>query len=59
MITARLVKPLPVGYRLPTDGYVPPSRSELILGGKLEGQRTDDAASGDNPAQGGFDKEKK
>ena len=59
VITARLVKPLPVGYRLPTDGYVPPSRSELILGGKLEGQRTDDAASGDNPAQGGFDKEKK
>lgn len=59
VITPRLVKPLPVGYRLPTDGYVPPTRSELMLGGKLEGQRSEDAASGDNPTQGGFDKEKK
>ncbi|WP_114971953.1 type II and III secretion system protein family protein [Rhodoferax ferrireducens] len=59
VITPRLVKPLPVGYRLPTDGYVPPTRSELMLGGKLEGQRSEDSAGGDNPAQGGFDKEKK
>ena len=61
VITPRLVKPLPAGYRLPTDGYVPPTRSELILGGKLEGQPTDDAAAAAAapPAQGGFDKEKK
>jgi pilus assembly protein CpaC len=59
VITPRLVKPLPAGYRLPTDGYVPPTRSELIFGGKLEGKRTEDAASGSTPAQGGFDKESK
>lgn len=59
VITPRLVKPLPLGYRLPTDGYVPPTRSELILGGKLEGQRNEETSSGDTPAQGGFDKEKK
>ena len=69
VITPRLVKPLPANFRLPTDGYVPPTRSELILGGKLEGQRNDDAAAGAAagagtpavapPAQGGFDKEKK
>lgn len=61
VITPRLVKPLPVGYKLPTDGYVPPSRTELIFGGKLEGKRGDDAAASTDtpPAQGGFDKEKK
>lgn len=37
VITPRLVKPLPPNYALPTDGYVPPSRSELLWGGKLEG----------------------
>ncbi|OGB32994.1 MAG: outer membrane channel protein [Burkholderiales bacterium RIFCSPLOWO2_12_FULL_61_40] len=59
VITPRLVKPLPPGYRLPTDGYVPPTRSELILDGKLEGQRREDAPSSDtSPIQGGFDKEK-
>ena len=59
VITPRLVKPLPPGYRLPTDGYVPPTRSELILGGKLEGQRREEASPDNNPAQGGFDKENK
>ncbi|HSI58040.1 MAG TPA: type II and III secretion system protein family protein [Ideonella sp.] len=58
VITPRLVKPLPPGYKLPTDGYVPPTRSELILGGKLEGQRSGgEAASAEAPSQGGFDKE--
>jgi pilus assembly protein CpaC len=38
VITPRLVKPLPLDYRLPTDSYVPPSRRELILDGKLEGK---------------------
>jgi len=62
VITPRLVKPLPANYRLPTDGYTPPSRSELILGGKLEGQRaSNDAGAGEvaAPAKGGFDKEEK
>ena len=60
VITPRLVKPLPPGYRLPTDGYVPPTRTELILGGKVEGKRSDDASNAaPPPTAGGFDKEKK
>ena len=61
VITPRLVKPLPPGYKLPTDGYVPPTRSELILGGKLEGTRRDEPLAADPvpPQGGGFDKEKK
>jgi pilus assembly protein CpaC len=59
VITPRLVKPLPSDYRLPTDDYTPPTRSELILGGKLEGQRrAEPAATGNSapaPASGGFD----
>jgi pilus assembly protein CpaC len=59
VITPRLVKPLPAAYRLPTDNYVPPTRSELMLGGKIEGQRSDDGVSASSPTQGGFDKENK
>jgi hypothetical protein len=45
---------------LPTDAYVPPSRSELILGGKLEGAHSDTPPAAElPPAQGGFDQEKK
>ncbi len=59
VITPRLVKPLPPDYRLPTDGYVPPNRQELMLEGKLEG-KGDQGANGRDPAtMGGFDKEKK
>ncbi|WP_293503307.1 pilus assembly protein N-terminal domain-containing protein [Roseateles sp.] len=63
VITPRLVKPLPPDYRLPTDGYVPPTRSELILKGRLEGKAPADAPAPDKaaaaaePAKGGFDKE--
>jgi len=59
VITPRLVKPLPPSYALPTDNYVPPTRTELHLHGKLEGRRPDDAppaapaAAGSAPA-GGF-----
>lgn len=38
VITPRLVKPLPADYALPTDSFVPPSRTEFFLGGKLEGK---------------------
>ena len=38
VITARLVKPLPPNYTLPTDGVSAPSRTELLLGGRLEGR---------------------
>ena len=59
VITPRLVKPLPTAYVLPTDGYVPPTRKELIFDGKLEGQSREPAPPAPNPAQGGFDTEKK
>ena len=39
VITPRLVKPLPADYRLPTDNYVEPTRSELILNGRTEGKQ--------------------
>ncbi len=37
VITARLIKSLPGDVALPTDGFVPPSRLEMIRDGKLEG----------------------
>lgn len=37
VVTAHLVKPLPPNYTLPTDAVTPPSRAELLLGGRLEG----------------------
>ncbi|MCX7057003.1 MAG: type II and III secretion system protein family protein [Proteobacteria bacterium] len=40
VITPHLVKPLEPGYSLPTDGYVEPSRVDVLLGGKLEGERS-------------------
>jgi pilus assembly protein CpaC len=60
VITPHLVKPLPAGYRLPTDDYVPPTRSELILGGKLEGTRPEPSRPpAAAPVEGGFAKESK
>lgn len=44
IITPHLVKPLPADFRLPTDNYVPPTRSELIWEGRIEGRRPVDAA---------------
>ncbi|KQQ32817.1 outer membrane channel protein [Duganella sp. Leaf126] len=37
VVTPRLVRPLPAEVRLPTDSVVPPTRTELLLGGRLEG----------------------
>jgi pilus assembly protein CpaC len=37
VVTPRLVKPVQGGYKLPTDGFVPPTRSEFFLKGQLEG----------------------
>ena len=37
VVTPRLIKPLDLAPTLPTDNFTPPSRSELLLGGKLEG----------------------
>jgi len=59
VITPRLVKPLPAGYRLPTDDYVPPSRKDLILDGRLEGPPPEKPADPVPPSTGGFDQGKK
>jgi len=37
IVTPHLVKPLPADYKLPTDPYIEPNRSEFFLGGKMEG----------------------
>lgn len=52
VITPRLVQPLPIDYKLPTDGYIQPSRSEFFLQGKLEGKQP---AAPAVSAAGGFD----
>lgn len=43
VVTPRLVKPLPADYKLPTDNFVEPTRSEFFLHGKLEGKREEAA----------------
>ena len=47
VITPRLVKPLPAHYTLPTDNYREPSRTDLILHGRVEAlpAATDSAAA--------------
>jgi pilus assembly protein CpaC len=57
VVTPRLVKPLPPEYRLPTDNYTPPSRGDLMLNGRIEGQRSSAAPAGEVRAStpGGFD----
>lgn len=55
VITPRLVKPLPPNYTLPTDHYIEPSRSDLHLHGRLEGQAAPAATTTPPaPAAGGF-----
>ncbi len=61
VVTPRLVKPLAPDYILPTDGFVEPSRSELLFGGKMEGgksqtdQSVPKATAEPKPASGGFE----
>lgn len=58
IITPRLVKPLPDDYRLPTDDYVEPTRSEFFLGGRQEGKpraETRPATTTTTAAVSGFD----
>ena len=47
VITPRLVKALPADYRLPTDNYVPSTRMERLLEGKLEGRPPEAPRSAD------------
>lgn len=54
VVTPRLVKPLPPDYKLPTDGFIEPSRSEFFLEGRMEGRPKEPAAGGESsqaPAQ--------
>ena len=51
VVTPHLVKPLPPDYALPTDSYVPPTRSELFLEGKLEGKSDPGQAKKEEPAK--------
>ena len=39
VVTPHLVKPLTAGYRLPTDNYSDPNRTEIFLGGRMEGAK--------------------
>ena len=52
IITPHLVKPLPADYKLPTDGYIQPSRAEFFLGGKMEGAQPPHAMKPATPAAG-------
>ena len=55
VVTPHLARPLASAPRLPTDGFVPPSRSELFLEGRLEGRpaspdtATPSATEGEKP----------
>jgi len=53
VITAHLVKPLPPNYTLPTDGLIPPTPVELLLGGKLEGKAVPPTATAAAPVSSG------
>lgn len=63
IVTPRLVKPLDANYALPTDSYKEPSRSEVLLEGKLEGRPASQPASApkatdtqpQTPATSGFE----
>jgi pilus assembly protein CpaC len=51
IITPRLVKPLPPNYALPTDAFIPPTRGEFFLGGKLEGSPQAESQPAAAPAE--------
>lgn len=52
VVTARLIKPLPSGQlSLPTDNFVPPSRTEFFLNGQMEGSGHPDVPPTDRQRQ--------
>lgn len=65
IVTPRLVKPLPPNYALPGDNFVPPSRGEFFLEGRMEGDASKSSLATNAqqphavppaiPAKGGFD----
>ena len=48
VVTPRLVKPLAANFALPTDAFKPPTRAEILLGGKLEGDADEPAGQTSN-----------
>lgn len=54
VITPRLIKPLDASYILPTDGFMPPSRSEFYFGNKLEGSGHEEIPADQRAVPGGF-----
>lgn len=44
IVTPHLVKPLTAGYKLPTDNYTDPSRTDIFLGGRMEGAKPEPQA---------------
>ena len=50
VITPRLAKPLPPTYALPTDNYVPPTRTDVHIRGRLEGTRRDEPSAAPSAA---------
>ena len=55
VITPHLVKPLPPDYSLPTDAVTAPSRTQLMLGGQIEGKPAAVAKPGLSAAPSGFE----
>ncbi|MES2018878.1 MAG: type II and III secretion system protein family protein [Pseudomonadota bacterium] len=55
VITPHLVKALPADYKLPTDGFIEPSRGQFFLNGKLEGTPPPSSAPQANNGATGFD----
>ena len=55
IVTPRLVKPLPVAYRLPTDSIKDPNRKELFIDGQLEGGKVQKPNSNAKDGAAGFD----
>ncbi len=53
VVTPRLLKPMTGSVRLPTDGHIDPNRSDLFLGGRMEGKSA--PASKQGSAMDGFD----
>ena len=50
VVTPRLIKPLAPDYKLPTDGFKEPTRSEFFPGGELEGKVETEKTAPDVPA---------
>lgn len=49
IVTPRLVKPLPPDYKLPTDSFIEPTRTEFFLGGKMEGASNEPQPAAEKP----------